>query len=73
MKVDISPETADILIVQHLEATISDLKADLQRREEGVAGSIFFTDQMQDIAEIIRHINAFETTLSYFGVPDEDI
>jgi hypothetical protein len=67
IEIDVDHEIADLLIVENLKQTVADLKNDLERREEGKGISIFSTDPIEDVAEIIRHINAFETTLSYFG------
>ena len=72
VEIDINSEIADLLIVENLKQTIADLKDDLDRRENGIGISIFSTDQMEDVAEIVRHINAFEIALRYFGVANED-
>ena len=72
VEIDIDSDIADLLIVENLKQTIADLKDDLDRREAGISFSLFSHDQMEDVAEIVRHINAFEIALKYFGVPNED-
>jgi hypothetical protein len=73
IEIDINSDAADFLIVENLKQTIADMENDLERNKEGVGTAIFSTNKEEDLVEIAKHIDAFRTTLSYFGVSNENI
>jgi hypothetical protein len=73
IEIDINSDTADFLIVENLKQAIADMENDLERNKDGVGTAIFSTDKEEDLAEITKHLDAFRTTLSYFGVSNENI
>lgn len=74
VEIDINSDTADFLIVENLKQTIANMEHDLKALEEGTETCGFFsTDKNQDLAEITKHLDAFRTTLNYFGVSNENI
>jgi hypothetical protein len=73
IEIDINSDTADFLIVENLKQAIADMENDLERNKEGVGIAIFSTNKEEDLAEITKHLDAFRTTLSYFGVSNENI
>jgi hypothetical protein len=64
--VELESDVVDSIVVQVLKNQYSDLKKDLDRRrnDEDTLG-IFFSDKVEDIAEIQRHSDAIKTVLSY--------
>lgn len=73
VEIDIHSDTADLLIVASLKETLADMKYNLKSRAEetNTCGGFFSTDKEEDLAEMVRYIEAFKLTLSYFGVTDE--
>ena len=65
--VELESDAVDSIVVQVLKNQYSDLKKDLDRRrnDEDTLG-IFFSDKVEDIAEIQRHSDAIETVLSLY-------
>lgn len=74
VEIDINGDTADLLIVENLKQTIAAMREYLERRKNDEGISMFSTEKERDIDEMIHHIQAFQTTLSYFvGGSNEDI
>ena len=73
VEIDINSDTADFLVVENLKQAIAYLSVNLKAREEGVGIAIFSDKKDEDMAEITKHLDAFRTTLSYFGVSNENI
>jgi hypothetical protein len=73
VEIDINSDTADFLIVENLKQTIADMEHDLKVREEetNTCGGFFSTDKEEDLVQMVKHIDAFKLTLSYFGVTNE--
>ena len=73
VEIDINSDTADFLIVENLKQTIADMEHDLKAREEETetCGGFFSTDKEEDLIQMVKHIEAFKITLSYFGVSNE--
>jgi len=67
MKIELEVECVDKLVRAELKAVRMSLQGDLKRRKAGHGLSIFSTDKAEDIAEIKRHIDAFNTVLKYYG------
>lgn len=70
VEIDIDSDTADLLIVENLKQAISIMRDNLELRKNNVGISMFSTEKERDIDEMIHHIQAFQTTLSYFGTND---
>lgn len=67
VEIDINDDTADLLITENLKQIIAMMQNDLERRRNDVGISIFSTEKERDIDEMVHHIQAFRTTLAYFG------
>jgi len=64
--VELDYDAADSIVVQVLKGQFSGFVADLERRKDNRETlGIFLSDKEEDIAEIQRHMAAFETVLSY--------
>ena len=68
VEIDINSDTADFLIVEKLRQAIADMENELKRNKVGVGTATFSTNKEEDLAEITKYLDAFRTTLSYFGV-----
>lgn len=68
--VELDWETVDGIVKQEMTAMRDQLKEDLAKRKAGTGMAIFEVDKKKDIAIIKDHIDAFETTLSYYGVKE---
>lgn len=73
VEIDINSDTADFLVVENLKQVIADMEYDLERNKKGVCTAIFSTNKEEDLAEITKHLDAFRTTLNYFGVSYEQL
>lgn len=64
--VELEWDAVDSIVVQVLKNQYSDLKKDLDRRrnDEDTLG-IFFSDKVEDIAEIQKHLDSIKIVLSY--------
>jgi len=66
VELELDYDAADSIVVQVLKGQFSYLVADLERRKDNRETlGIFLSDKEEDIAEIQRHMAAFETVLSY--------
>lgn len=66
LNVEIEWDSVDSIVVQVLKDQFSGFVADLERRKDNrETFGIFLSDKEEDIAEIQRHMAAFETVLSY--------
>lgn len=64
--VELDYDAVDSIVVQALKDQFSGLVADLERRKDDSNElGIFSSDKEDDIAEIVRYLDAFETVLSY--------
>jgi len=64
--VELESDVVDSIVVQVLKNQYSDLKKDLDRRrnDEDTLG-IFFSDKVEDVAEIQKHLDSIKIVLSY--------
>ena len=64
--VELEWDAVDSIVVQVLKNQYSDLKKDLDRRrnDEDTLG-IFFSDKVEDVAEIQKHLDSIKIVLSY--------
>lgn len=67
MKVEICVEGVNDIIRSELKETVKLLKLDLKNVKNRSGISIFHADRDEDIAEIKRHIEAFNIVLKYYG------
>lgn len=64
--VELDWDTIDKITTCSMKSSIENLEADLKARK--VTGmAIFHKDKKKDIAEIKRHIDAFNIVLKYYG------
>lgn len=71
--VELPEETQDKLLIDSLVQSYLTLKDWLQQRQtEPSCFAMFHTDQQKDILEIIKHIEAFELVLDYYGCSDPE-
>jgi len=66
LTVELEWDAVDSIVVQALKKQYNDLKKDIDRRlnDEKTFGS-FFSDKVEDIAEIQKHLDSIKTVLSY--------
>jgi len=66
LTVELEWDAVDSIVVQALKKQYNDLKKDLDRRlnDEETFGS-FFSDKVEDIAEIQKHLDSIKIVLSY--------
>ena len=66
LTVELEWDAVDSIVVQALKNQYSDLKKDLDRRrnDEDTLG-IFFSDKVEDVACIHRHLDSLKIVLSY--------
>ena len=57
----------DNLVVHELQESLVLLKQDLSRAEGGCNTYVFSLDKEEEIAELKRHIDSFETVLKWYG------
>lgn len=64
--VELEWDAVDSIVVQVLKNQYNGLKEELDRRlnDEDTLG-IFFSDKVEDIAEIQKHLDSIKTVLSY--------
>jgi hypothetical protein len=67
MKVEICVEGVNDIIRSELKETVKLLKLDLKNVKNRSGIAIFHVDRNKDIAEIKRHIEAFNIVLKYYG------
>ena len=65
--VELDWDTIDKVTTCSMQSNIESLEDDLEKRKAGTGMAIFHKDKRKDIAEINRHIDAFETVLKYYG------
>jgi hypothetical protein len=71
--VELPEETQDKIILDSLQQSYFTLKEWLHNRKtDSNCFAMFHTDQQKDILEIIKHIEAFEIVLDYYGCSDPD-
>jgi hypothetical protein len=67
MKVELCIEGVNDIVRDELKETVKILKLDLKNVKNRSGISIFHVDRDEDIAEIKRHIEAFNIVLKYYG------
>ena len=72
LTVELEWDAVDSIVVQALKKQYNDLKKDIDRRlnDEETFGS-FFSDKVEDIAEIQKHLDSIKTVLSYNMIHEE--
>ena len=64
--VELEWDAVDSIIVQVLKDQYNGLKKDLDRRlNDKETFGIFFSDKVEDVAEIQKHLDSIKTVLSY--------
>lgn len=70
--VKLSYDTVDSIVVEQMRYFKNTMSKDLANRKSKKDGSpIFSNNKKKDIAEIKKHIDAFNIVLSYYGEKDE--
>lgn len=67
MKIEVCIEGVNDIVRSDLTNSLDNLKDDLKRRKKGDSVAIFHMEKDEDIAELKRHIEAFELVLRYYG------
>ena len=67
MKIEVCIEGVNDIVRSDLTNSLDNLKDDLKRRRKGDSIAIFHMEKDEDIAELKRHIEAFELVLRYYG------
>lgn len=67
MKIEVCIEGVNDIVRSDLTNSLDNLKDDLKRRKKGGSIAIFHMEKDEDIAELKRHIEAFELVLRYYG------
>jgi hypothetical protein len=67
MKVELCVEGMNTLVRADLKDTLKSLRDDLKRRKAGGTLAIFHNNQVEDIRELQRHVDAFRLVLKYYG------
>ena len=67
MKIEVCIEGVNDIVRSDLTNSLDNLKDDLKRRKKGDSIAIFHMEKDEDIAELKRHIEAFELVLRYYG------
>jgi len=66
MKVEITNEAVESIVMQDLTFMIESLRADLQKHKDGRRCAVFSTNKKEDIAEIKTTIDAIERVLKFY-------
>ena len=66
MKVELQSECITAIVRADLMSVRKHLRTDLKRRKADHGLAIFSNDKDQDVAEIQRHIAAFDTVIRYY-------
>lgn len=67
MKIEVCIEGVNDIVRSDLTNSLDNLKDDLKRRKKGGSIAIFHMEKDEDIAELQRHIDAFNLVLRYYG------
>ena len=67
MKIEVCIEGVNDIVRSDLTNSLDNLKDDLKRCKKGDSIAIFHMEKDEDIAELKRHIEAFELVLRYYG------
>lgn len=67
IEVEVDVDMADEVVRQCLKMQLNYLKKDLDSVKSRNKGIVFSTNPDEDIKEIDRHIDSFETVLRYYG------
>lgn len=68
--VELDWDTIDKVTTCSMKGLVESLEEDLEKRKNGTGMAIFHENKKKDIAEIKRHIDAFQTVLKYYGEGD---
>ena len=66
MKVELQSECITAIVRADLMSVRKHLRTDLKRRKAGHKLGIFSNDKDEDVAELKRHIAAFNTVIRYY-------
>jgi hypothetical protein len=66
VKIEIDNRLLEEIAAAELKRTVASLKEDHKKRKAGVKIAIFDLDKAKDMAELKRHIDAFELVLKYY-------
>jgi len=67
MKIEIDNSLLEEITAAELKRIVAYLKQDYKKRKAGVKIAIFDMDKAKDVAELKRHIDAFELVLKYYA------
>ena len=67
MKIEVCIEGVNDIVRSDLTNSLDNLKDDLKRRKKGDSIAIFHMEKDEDIAELQKHIDAFNLVLRYYG------
>jgi hypothetical protein len=71
LELKIDSDCMDEIVKADLAGVRDSLSLDLERRKQGkYSNGIFHHDKKKDIAEVRKHINAFNLILKYYNVPE---
>lgn len=71
LELKIDSDCMDEIVKADLAGVRDSLRLDLERRKQGkYSNGIFHHDKKKDIAEVKKHINAFNLILKYYNVPE---
>jgi len=71
LELKIDSDCMDEIVKADLAGVRDSLRLDLERRKQGkYSNGIFHHDKKKDIAEVRKHINAFNLILKYYNVPE---
>jgi hypothetical protein len=66
MKIEIDNGLLEEITAAELKRVVASLKEDHKKRKAGKNIAIFDMDKAKDVAELKRHIDAFELVLKYY-------
>lgn len=66
MKIEIDNRLLEEIAAAELNRMVASLKEDHKKRKAGKNIAIFDMDKAKDVAELKRHIDAFELVLKYY-------
>lgn len=67
MKVEITNEAVESIVMQDLSFMLASLRSDLQKHKNGKHCAVFSTNKKDDVKQIKDMIAAFEKVLSCYG------
>lgn len=70
MKIEIDSQLLEEITLEQLRYSLASLKESYEDRKDGGDINYFYGDKKKDLAEIKRHIEAFEIAIGYYKVPE---